>query len=138
MKTNPVIVYDTNIVISGIIFGGNPRRCIEFAQKGKVTLLTSPTLLFELSTKLKTKFHWSNREIQEVIEGISFFARIVRPRVKITLITNDKSDNAILECAKEGNADYILSGDKKHLLNLISFEEIPILTPKDFLDIYYD
>ena len=39
----------------------------------------------------------------------------------------------VLECALAGEADYIVSGDKKHLLPLRQFREIPIVSPAEFL-----
>jgi predicted nucleic acid-binding protein len=38
-----------------------------------------------------------------------------------------------LECALAGEADFIVSGDKKHLLALRQFQGIPIVSPADFL-----
>ncbi len=42
-------------------------------------------------------------------------------------------DNRILECAIEGKADYIISGDKHHILPLKKFQKIRILSPSQFL-----
>lgn len=39
----------------------------------------------------------------------------------------------ILECALAAEADYIVSGDKKHVLLLRAFEGIPIVSPAEFL-----
>jgi predicted nucleic acid-binding protein len=47
----------------------------------------------------------------------------------------DPNDNFILALAKDGKADYIVTGDKPGLLNLESFENIPIVRLQVFLDI---
>jgi predicted nucleic acid-binding protein len=39
----------------------------------------------------------------------------------------------ILECALAAEADFIVSGDKKHLLVLRRFRGIPIVSPAEFL-----
>jgi predicted nucleic acid-binding protein len=39
----------------------------------------------------------------------------------------------VLECALAAEADYIVSGDKKHLLVLREFRGIRIVSPSDFL-----
>jgi len=44
-------------------------------------------------------------------------------------------DNRILECAMEGQADYIISGDK-HLLDLKTYQGIKIVTLAEFLEIF--
>jgi len=48
------------------------------------------------------------------------------------VVEDDPDDDAILECAVEGNVDFIISQDK-HLLKLKEFRRIPILKPEDFL-----
>lgn len=46
---------------------------------------------------------------------------------------NDPSDNRILECAITAEADYIVTGDKNHLLPLKRYKNIRILSPSEFL-----
>ena len=45
----------------------------------------------------------------------------------------DPDDETILECALAAEADYTVSGDKRHLLPLRQFRGIPIVSPSDFL-----
>ncbi len=59
---------------------------------------------------------------------------IIDTKTKIAAIMGDPDDNRILECAVDGNADYIISGDK-HLLELEEYEGVQILSAKPFLDI---
>lgn len=127
------LVFDTNIFISAIIFGGNPRRCLELARNKKITLYISEKLLLELAKKLHDKFKWNNEDIREVIIGICKFAKVIVPRNKITKIKKDPADNVILEIAQEVDANYIISGDKKHILPLKKFEGTKITTAADFL-----
>lgn len=131
------VVFDTNIYLSAIIFGGNPRRCLEFARERSFDLFVSKEILIELTRVFKRKFRWKKEEIREVVEGILLFTKIVSPKRHIQVIKTDPSDNRILECAKEIGADYIVSGDIKHLLSLHHFENIPILSAKQFLDKLY-
>lgn len=138
MKPKPIVVFDTNIYISAIIFGGNPRHCLELAREGEVALFTGKSILLEISQKLRRKFSWKEADIREVIEGLLLFTKIVSPPKEINLIKKDPSDNRILEVAEEAKADFIVSGDKKHLLSLKKFRGIPILSSKEFLDIFYN
>lgn len=137
MKHKPKVVFDTNIFVSGIIFGGNPRALLELARDRQIELFTSKPLLFELSQKLKAKFRWRDLAIQDVIEGIKKYVTVVEPKKKVIVIKSDPSDNKVLECALEAETDFIVSGDKKHLLSLKSFKKTAIISAKDFLDLYY-
>ena len=135
-KRIPRVVFDTNIYISGIIFGGNPRICLEMARAGEIRLFTSKVLLLELAKKLKGKFDWTDEGVKEVIVGISKFAEIVEPKEKIDLIKKDPSDNRVLEVAKKIKGDFIISGDKKHILSLKKFEGTKIISAADFIKRY--
>ena len=138
MPNKPSVVFDTNIYISAIIFGGNPRQCLELARSGEIKLIVSKAILLELVEKFRDKFNWPEEDITEVIYGISLFAKIVTPSKKVKIIKADPTDNMFLEAALEANVDYIVSGDKKHLLSLKRFEDIPIISAKEFLDIIYN
>lgn len=127
------VVFDTNIFISAIIFGGNSRTCLELVKSEEILLITSRNILLELSQKLNKKFDWNEKDIEDVIIGIGVFAKIVYPVKTITKITKDKSDNKILEAAVVGRADYIVSGDKRHLLSLKRYRKIKIVSPQEFI-----
>jgi len=50
----------------------------------------------------------------------------------------DPDDNKFLEVAVECDADYLITGDKKHLLPLHPYRNIQILQPHDFLIVALD
>lgn len=50
------------------------------------------------------------------------------------IVKDDPTDDKYVVCAIEGDADFIISGDK-HLLNLGSYKNIRILTVREFLEI---
>ncbi len=133
MPPKPRVVFDTNIYISAIIFGGSPRICLEAARGGDIELFTSKSILFELSSKLRDKFDWSGEDIKEVVVGISKFAQIVAPKEKVSAIKPDPSDNKILEACLEAKADFLISGDKKHVLPIGKFRGTKIISAAEFL-----
>ncbi|MFV1917056.1 MAG: putative toxin-antitoxin system toxin component, PIN family [Patescibacteria group bacterium] len=129
----PKVVFDTNIFISAIIFGGNPEKCFEMAREGKMGLFTSREILLELARKLDEKFGMRPESIERTIEGIINFAEVVKPRFEVSVIEKDETDNKVLEVAKKVKANFIISGDKKHILPLNKFEETKILSAAEFL-----
>lgn len=127
------LVLDTNVIVSAILFGGNPERILlEIARRPHV-FLVSPFLLDELANILARKAHWTSFQIQETLRGLRQIYTLVTPMITVKKIRKDITDNRILELAVSGKADYIISGDKKHLLPLKRFRGIPILSPADFL-----
>lgn len=132
----PRVVFDTNIYISAIVFGGNPRMCLEMARLEIVKLYISRRILLELTQKLSEKFNWSEENIEDVVMGIAKFARIISPNKPVYRIKKDPSDNEILAVALEAKADVIVSGDRKHLLSIRQFRSIPIITAAECIKRY--
>jgi uncharacterized protein len=132
------IVADTNIYISALIFGGNPEKIIKLAATEKIILLVSNAILDEVSLVLRKKFYWSNPQVSYADEFIRESSILVTPSSRVDLIIADEADNRILECAIEGKADYIVSGDRHHLLPLQTYNEIQIVDAATFLGILPD
>lgn len=60
------------------------------------------------------------------------YAEFVGKKSKISTIIADPTDNVFLECAVDGEADYIISGDK-HLLDLGMYNGVQIIRAREFL-----
>jgi putative PIN family toxin of toxin-antitoxin system len=129
------VVIDTNVIISALNFGGNPKAVLELARKRRIRNTTSPFIINEIERVLTRKFGWRMEVTREVINDIQGFSLIVNPPETLAVIKN-LSDNRILECAVAGGADYLISGDH-HLTDLKTFESINIVTPTEFLAIFY-
>lgn len=127
------VVLDTNVFVSALIAGGTPEKIVQAARRGQIHLVTSPPLLLELSTVLTKKLRWSRSDAHRAVRFLGKVAHLVNPSTSITRVRNDPSDNRVLECAVDANADYIVSGDRHHLLPLKTFRGIPIFSPRDFL-----
>lgn len=129
------VVADTNVIFSAMFWRGNESKVLELSEEGKIKLLTSPALLDELRRVLMHKeLKLNERTVGENVQYVLSTAELVSPRRIIKVIHEDQSDNRVLECALEGGAKYIISGDK-HLLRLKEFKGIKILRAREFLDI---
>ena len=93
----------------------------------------SVTIIAELAAKLTEKFDWPPGRVTTVVKELGDTATVVKPRRYLRVIESAKSDNRVLECALEVKADYIVTGDRKHLLPLKEFQGIRILTAASFL-----
>jgi putative PIN family toxin of toxin-antitoxin system len=128
------VVFDTNIYISAILTDGNCRKLLDFARRGKFDLLISESIVEEIERVIRVKLVLSEFETEIIIVGIKNITTFVSPDFTLSVL-NDKPDNRLLECALAGKADYIISGDKEHLLPLSKFRGIKILSPADFLKV---
>ncbi len=126
-------VADTNVYISALNFGGSAEEVLTLGRAGAIHLFVSPSILKEIEGVLVRKFHWPAKRTRQAIADIQEFAQLIRPKETLHVITEDESDNRILECALEANADIVISGDK-HLRQLGTFRGIPIVSPREFLE----
>ena len=129
----PKVVIDTNVFISGLIFTGKPSEVLELFIKGEIEVYISPFILKELERILRKKFEWNEKQLQKILDKIKKKAVIVQAETKISIIKAKEDDNRILECGVDGKVQYIISGDKRHILPLKNFRGIKILSPSEFL-----
>lgn len=126
------VVLDTNVWISAINFDGKPEEILKLAVSKKISIFSSQTLFAELIGVLRKKFDYSDEKIREVETLFKKRVKFREPRTTLKVIVADLSDNRVLECAVEVEADFIISGDK-HLLALGKFEKIKVVSPAQFL-----
>jgi putative PIN family toxin of toxin-antitoxin system len=127
------VVADTNILISAFLFGGLPRVFLDSGLAGSFSLVTSGALLDELDEKLNGKFAVPENKRRAFLSQLKSKAAVVNPSFVLDAVADDPDDNRVLECAVEGKADFIVSGDR-HLLRLGSYEAIAIVSARQFLE----
>lgn len=130
------IVVDSNVYISAIFWGGNPRKLIDLGREQACYIFISRDIKREICEKLEQKFHLEPEDIERIFTDLSFFTIPVHVTVKIDAVPNDPDDNKFLECAVSCRADYIVSGDK-HLLSLKEYQGIKIMKVSEFLQYFH-
>lgn len=129
------VVFDTNIYLSGLIFpGSNPALILDFAQKRKFELYCSDFIIGEIRRNLTIKFGYDDAMVEQFIQEILKITKIIIPRRKVNIIKNKEDDNRILECALMAKADYLVTGDKKHILPLKKIAKTEIISASDFIE----
>jgi uncharacterized protein len=125
------VVLDTNVLVSAYRFGGKPKAILELAEEMAFVPLISEPLKGELVRVLEEKFFMPRTLVTELCSYLWEVSEWVDPKIQIHLCA-DEPDNRVLECALEGKAGYIVTGDR-HLLNLPPIKGLAILTPDKFL-----
>lgn len=130
-------VADTNVVVSGLLWQGPPRRVLDLARSGSLDLFTSPALLVELEEvlvrrKFTRRLEAAGVDPQDLILGYAALARVVLPAERPRAVVDDPDDDEVLACALAARAEVIVSGDR-HLRALGTFQGIRIVTASDLL-----
>jgi putative PIN family toxin of toxin-antitoxin system len=134
------VVLDVNVLVSAAISaGGSPGKILDLWEHDQFDLAVSRPILEELERvihypRIQQNYELPEEYVEKFLGLIGNQAIVVNPSNKLNVIEKDPSDNRYLECAKEGNASYIVTGDK-HLLDLEEYNGIVILTPTGFLAI---
>lgn len=131
-------VIDTNVLISGVIGSTVPGQIVGGWRQGKYILVTSPQLILEAERVLRypditPQFNFTKQIISDFVVALSTRGFVTPGIVSLDVIKADPADNWVLAAAVEGSANYVVTGDKKHLLPLGSYENISIISPKEFL-----
>lgn len=131
-------VLDANVFVSGILSEeGIPGKILRAWRDERFHLVTSEAILQEIGRvlrypKISRRHGWPEKEVARFIEDVRHLAVLTPGELTLSIVAEDPSDNRYLECALEGDAEYIVSGDR-HLLELEYFRGIEILTPSMFL-----
>ncbi len=129
------IVVDTNVLISGVFFGGFPKKILSAIVENRLTACATIEIINEyeeiVSEMIERKQGRINRNI---LAPLIKAMEIIEPATHVELC-RDPDDDKFLGCARDARALYIVSGDKD-LLVLEHFENIQIITAKEFCEKY--
>lgn len=127
------IVVDTNVVISGVFFGGAPAEILKAIVSNKVTACASKEIVGEYLEIVDEMISRKQGKLNNIILlTLIESLEIIEPRSHIE-ISRDPDDDKFIECAKDADALYIVSGDND-LLVIKQYENIKIVTAKEFYD----
>lgn len=134
-KSKPLkIIIDTNLWVSFII--SNKLTLLDgllFSQK--ISLLFSEELINEIAvtiTKPKLRKYFATNGLEEMLTAFEPFIDLIKVRSSVT-VCRDPNDNFLLALAKDGKADYLLTGDKD-LLDIVKFGKTKIIPITTFLE----
>ncbi len=111
------VVLDTNVLVAALLKKGKAYRLLQHGLRNdRFDILSAPEQLAELKRVLRQKFSGvlSKSEVGTFVNLFNEAAIMVRPQKGVNL---DPDDNLILGIALAGGADFIVTGDKAHLLS---------------------
>ena len=129
------VVLDTNVLVSAVVYGGNPRRVLQAAISGAVDISVSEAIIKEFQEVLqRPQFGLSVQFVHNTIAELTSIAEWVVPTKHHHLVDDDPSDDLVLDCAVAAEADYLVTGDD-HLLRLKKFGNVKIVNSQAFVEV---
>ena len=133
------IVLDTNIFVSALIQSRGPSASLVDAWLDETfELVTSIDQLLELRDVLgrpSIQKRITSVEAEKLLDLIEAVAIVLRSVPSDVDLSPDPDDNPILATAIAGEADFIVSGDKGHMLTLRKVAAIPIITAREAINV---
>lgn len=129
------IVIDTNVLISGVFFGGYPKQVLKSITDHKFECYASAEIINEYKDITDEMISRKQGKLNSsILDPFINALNIIEPTSNID-ICRDKDDNKFINCALDSKALYIVSGDND-LLVLKQVKNIKIITAKDFFEEY--
>ncbi len=130
------VILDTNVVMSGVFFGGIPGRLLSAWAAKRFTLVLSPDIFDEyrrVGRELTRRYPGLEGSLEPVLALISTNAIIVNVEPLERQVSVDADDDKFLACAAASRTGAIVSGDK-HLLRVSGWRGIEVQTPRQFYE----
>ena len=132
------VVIDTNVLISGLYFGGVPAQVLTAWTDGRVLLVVSPDILHEyrrVGLELAKGRASLIAALDALLAIVAVHAAVVNAPPLAAPVSEDPDDDQFLAAAVASGAVFIVSGDK-HLLRVSGWNGVSVLKPRQFVDQY--
>jgi hypothetical protein len=133
------LVVDTNVLISALLVGTSlPAHLVALWREEQFELLTSAEQLDELMRV--TRYPRIRARLAPALAGRLInelrAVAVVVSRLPVVSVCPDPHDNYLLAMASGGDADFLVSGDKRDLLGMGLYESTRIVTVREFLGLH--
>lgn len=128
------VIIDTNVLISGIFFGGPPAKILKAWHRGELQLVVSPEILeeyFEVCERISVRY--PDIDIAPILVLIARNSQVIEAPPLAEQISRDVDDDMFIACAIASDTLTIISGDND-LLTVSGYKSVQVVTPRDFVD----
>ena len=127
------VVLDCNVVVAAGIKDGTCAACLWEIIRNHQIMVSSEIIEEYREVIARPKFKTSYSSLLQIVEILIDVADWVSPNA-CSIQLPDPDDTIYLASALEAKADFIITGNKKHLPAL-SYDQVRIVSPKEFLEI---
>lgn len=134
-----MIIIDTNVLLAALVSSqGYSFRLLELILNGKVSYLLNPTLLFEYRSVLMrmenlVRIPLNAKEIENLLAVLVQGAHVQSVYYRWRPNLQDPNDDFLIELAVAGQAESIVTFNKKDFTQAELKFDLLIETPKEFL-----
>lgn len=129
-------VLDTNVLMSGVFFGGPPHQILNAWRRGELGLVLSAEILDEyraVGDRLAAEY--PGVDISPILSLLAVHAELVFAPPLVDQACSDASDDKFFACALASGCRIIVSGDR-HLHQADGYGGVAVVRPRRFLEKY--
>ncbi|MDP2826477.1 MAG: putative toxin-antitoxin system toxin component, PIN family [Sulfuritalea sp.] len=133
------VVLDTNILLSALMVRGTPPdRIYEEWRHGRFRLASTERQIDELRQVVRRPFFQARLKASEVGRMVNDIRRLALMCDTLPDVRRspDPNDDYLLALCQAADADYLVTGDKSHLLALERHEGTRIVSAKTLADLF--
>ena len=130
------IIVDTNVLMSGVFFGGVPGRILDAWAEGRLELVLSPDILQEyrrVGAELAARYPERSGALAPALTLIAMNAVQVDAAPLPAPVSKDPDDDKFLAAANAADVPVIISGDRD-LLDVSGWRNVVVLSPRQFAE----
>jgi putative PIN family toxin of toxin-antitoxin system len=126
------VVLDTNVIVSGAFFGGQPRAVLDVWAEGKLEVVMTPAILEEYSRVCdRLQASYPAPDYRPLLFRLVAHGTLVPDSDGREGVTADPDDDKFMWCALQSDST-VVSGDR-HLLDANGWNGVRVLTPSELL-----
>jgi len=128
------VVLDTNVLVSGVFFGGTPRKVLEAWRDGRIQIVVSPGILDEyrrVGERLEARF--PGVSLAPFVALLVAHADLIDAPGLPPGVTRDPDDDQLFACAVAAGCAHIISGDRDVIASS-GYRGVQVLTPRRLLE----
>lgn len=132
------VILDTNVLVSGIFFGGVPGQIVDAWADDRLSLVLTPEILEEYARvghTMAAKYPEGRMAFTAMLEILTVHSPVLAAAPLPGAVSADPDDDKFLAAAVASGVRILVSGDR-HLLNVSGWQTIEVLTPRTFVRQY--
>ena len=137
----PRAVLDSSVLVSAFLTShGSVVRLLHEPARSQYQLCLSEYIRTETAETLLSKtrlgnYAYTDTDVHDFVRWLLTHAEMINSLPDLHAVPDDPKDDPIIATAVAAKADYLVTGDRAHLLPLGQYEGIRIVSPREFLDI---
>ena len=136
------VVLDSSVLVSAFIAPqGGLMQLLRLPLRGRYRLVLSEEILTETARSLLTKESvrryaaYLDEDVHGYLTWLLSVAELVDDVPELSVVPDDPKDDMVVATAVAAKADYLVTGDRRHLLPMKEYQGILLIAPCHFLDL---